>query len=205
MNIVSRFPTRRRRGFTLLELMLTIALVAALVLMAWRGYGIYVQRADAATCVVKMRTFHAALANYVSSNQTWPDETVLERDGRKPTENQLWDWWYTTMKPYGVDEEAWYCPGDLRKRARNQKDAKPGEDDADEFGFKPTLKDQSYIPAKFSYGPVKPYEYNQPWLTERQDFHGGEGMNKVGFDGKVTKTFNLESLRKMRQNSGLKK
>jgi prepilin-type N-terminal cleavage/methylation domain-containing protein len=194
-------PSRRRPGFTLLELMLSIALVAALTLMAWRGYGIYVQRADSAACIGKMRNFHAALLNYVTEKQTWPDESILEKDGRKPTENQLWDWWYTTMKDYGVGEEDWYCPADLRKRAKNPKDAKPGEDDADELGFKPTLKDQSYIPAKFSYGPTKPYEYNQPWLTERQDFHNGEGMNKVMFNGSVRKEFSLENLKKMRQSS----
>ncbi len=195
----------RRSAFTLLELMLTIALVAALALMAWRGWGIYVQRADAAACVMKMKGFHTALAGYVSEHQTWPDESVLEVGGKKPTENQLWEWWYKEMKTYGMGEEEWYCPADLRTRARNMKDAKPGEDDADETGTKPVLKEPSYIPSKFSYGPVKPFEYNQPWVTERQDFHGGEGMNKVMFDGSVTKSFSLDAIKKMRQGGGAKK
>jgi prepilin-type N-terminal cleavage/methylation domain-containing protein len=189
-------PSRlRRRGFTLLELMLVITLIAVLVLMSWRTYGYFVKKADSVACVKKMTNFGVALANYVSDKHTWPDEDILkDGNGNPPTEARLWDWWYEEMKEYGIGKDDWFCPAELRRNSHN---SKSNDDDDDEAGNKRQIQDPSYIPAKFSYGAYKPFEYGQPWLIERADFHD-TGANKLMPDGSVQKEMSLENLRKMK-------
>ncbi|HWB01860.1 MAG TPA: prepilin-type N-terminal cleavage/methylation domain-containing protein [Verrucomicrobiales bacterium] len=192
------FSLPRRRGFTLLELMLVIALVAVLVLMTWNGYAVYVKKADSVACMTKLRNLGVGLANYVSDKQTWPQEDVLnDAQGKPPGADKLWDWWYQQMKEYGIGKEDWFCPAELRKRPMSEKD-KEAEEDEDESGFKPAIKEPTYIPMKFAYGEHKPFEYMMPWVTERADWHG-TGMNKLMWDGTIQKEFSFDAIKKMRQ------
>ena len=181
MQPVSISSPRRSRGFTLLELMLVIAIIAVLTLLSWLGYGRYVKRGESAACVTKMVNFGAALHTYVTDKQTWPQEDVLNgAGGRAPDEDVLWDWWYEQMKEYGVNHDDWYCPTDLRLREQEEKaDEADGKSDS---GGK--LKNPSYIPAKFDFGFYKPFDApNQPWLVER--IGHDDGMNKLMPNGTV--------------------
>jgi prepilin-type N-terminal cleavage/methylation domain-containing protein len=197
MNATPLPSSRHPRAFTLLELMIVIALIAVLVLISWSSYGYYIRKADSVACTKKMRGWGVALATYVSDKQTWPQEDVLnDASGNPPSEKVLWNWWYNEMKPYGVDRDAWYCPADLRKK-RGSKQSEQEDDD----GIKGEIEDHSYITAKFSFGSYKPFEYGQPWMTESQDFHES-GMNVLMPDGTIQKQFSLDAVRKMKMGSG---
>jgi prepilin-type N-terminal cleavage/methylation domain-containing protein len=195
MKSLSNSPRRRTGGFSLVELMIVVAIVAVLTLLTWQGYGVYVRKGEAAACVGKMVNFGAALQTYVSEKQTWPHEDVLnDASGRPPDENVLWDWWYTQMKEYGIDHDDWFCPTDLRLREKEKKvDEAEGKNDT---GFQGKLKNPSYIPGKFDFGFYAPFENpNQPWLVERighEDF-----MNKLMPDGTVQKELNFKAVRGM--------
>jgi hypothetical protein len=177
--------------------MLVIALIAVLVMMSWRGYGVYVKKADSVACATKMRNFGVALKNHMIDRQTWPQEDVLaDANGNPPPQNRLWDWWCKEMKQFGVSRDDWYCPSELRKNPNKTK--MEDEDDGEsEAGFKPEIKDPSYIPSKFGFGTVKPYQSNQPWVIESADWHG-TGMNKLMPDLSIQKEFSFEAIKQMR-------
>jgi len=184
-------PLSRPRGFTLLELMIVIALIAVLSLLTWQGYGVYVRKAENAACVKKMVNFGIALNTYVSDKGTWPQEDVLNGPNNKPPdEDVLWDWWYEEMVKYGVDHDNWYCPTEMRLREREKKaDAAEGKNDS---GRK--LENPSYQPAKFGFGLYPPFEHaNQPWLVET--IGHDDGINKLMPDGRVQKEFNFKAIR----------
>ena len=111
------------------------------------------------------------------------------------------DWWYKIMKDYGMDHDDWYCPTDLRFRAKEKNPDKAAEKDESES--KGELESPSYIPAKFSHGFYAPFENpNQPWAVER----GGhdEGMHKLLPNGTVQTEFNFKAVRGMRGGGGKK-
>ena len=81
-SVYSPFP--RTRGYTLIELMLVLALVAALAMMAWLGYLKYMHKGESVACTKKMVNMGVALAHYVSDKQEWPQEDVLNDADGKP-------------------------------------------------------------------------------------------------------------------------
>ncbi len=197
------FPSpRSRRGFTLLELMLVLVLIAVLILLVFQGYGIYVRKGEEAACKGKLVNWGVALSNYISEKGTWPNEEVLyDKEGKPPEEDVLWDWWYLEMKGdpkqnkpgWGISLDDWFCPTDLRKR----KDEDKADKDSGEPESKHELKNPTYIPAKFSFGPYKPFEHpNQPWVVERAGHD--EGMNKLMPDGRVQKEYNFKAIGNIR-------
>ena len=193
-------PPRLRRGFTLLELLLVLALVAVLMLLAFQGYGMYIKKGEEAACKIKLINWGVALSSYIVDKGTWPNEEVLyDANGKAPDENTLWDWWYKEMKTVGISHDDWYCPTDLRKRAQEKKaDEESGEQDT------AVLKNPSYIPGKFGFGPYKAFEYpNQPWVIERAGHD--EGINKLMPDGTIQKEYNFKPLGTIRPGGGSKK
>ena len=118
-----------RRAFTLLEVLLVLALVAVLMLLAYQGYGVYVKKGEEVACKGKLVNWGIALNSYIVDKGTWPNEEVLyDANGKPPEEDALWDWWYKEMKGegkdkpgYGISLDDWFCPTDLRKRAQEKK------------------------------------------------------------------------------------
>ena len=199
MSVISPSP-RPRRGFTLLELMLVLVLVAVLILLVFQGYGTYVKKAEEVACRGKLVNWGVALNNYISDKDTWPNEEVLyDKEGKPPEEDVLWDWWYAEMKPWGISLDDWFCPTDLRKRKEEDK----ADKDSGEPESKHELKNPTYIPAKFSFGPHKPFDHpNQPWVVERAGHD--EGMNKLMPDGHVQKEYNFKAIGNIRPGKGSK-
>ncbi len=191
---------RLRRAFTMIELMLVLLLVAVLMMMAFQGYGMYVKKAEEVACKGKLVNWGIALNTYITDNGTWPNEEVLyDADGKPPEEDALWDWWYKEMKKYGISHGDWFCPTDLRKRGQEKK----GEEESDEKPSTSELQNPTYIPAKFSFGPYKPFEFpNQPWVIERAGHD--EGMNKLMPDRTVQKEYNFKAIGNMRSGKGPK-
>jgi prepilin-type N-terminal cleavage/methylation domain-containing protein len=182
------FVTRSRlaSGFSLVELMLTFAIVAVLAAGAFAGYGKWIQRGDAVSCRVNLKNLHAGLLNYINDKHTWPQEPGSDDDSQEMLDaEELGDWWYEALKPYGVDRNAWYCPAELRILRK--------------MGDKNMPPDGSYVPLMLDYGDYEPYRYpNQPWAIERADFHG-DGLLKVMPNGTIEREINLDALRQQNQ------
>lgn len=191
--VIPPFP--HRRGYTLLELMLVIALVAALAMMAWLGYLKYMHKGESVACAKKMMNMGAALTTYVSDKQEWPQEDILnDANGKPPEEDRLWSWWFEQLKDYGIGREDWFCPSDLRAKAKEKASEAAGEKDEPGTG---ALKDPTYIPGKFGPGFYAPYNFpNQPWVTER--WSHDDGMNKLMPNGTIQKEFNFKALKETR-------
>ncbi len=68
-----RFPAVRNgaRGFSLLELMVAIAVVAALTALIWPGYNALVRRSDQVTCASNLRQVGVAMHAYAHDRSGW--------------------------------------------------------------------------------------------------------------------------------------
>ena len=152
--------------------MVVVAIIAVLCFLSVAGYSRYQKRAENAVCIQRMKNIHVALANFVGSNNTFPQVPV--NLGESADEEQLWEWWATTMTPYGVPEREWLCPSDDRQRRVDY--AREGKQ-RDKY-------EGTYIPTNFEEGADIPYKWRQPWLIERGDYHGS-GQNVIYPDGSV--------------------
>lgn len=81
------YPTvgLRRTGFTLIEIMVTLVLVAVLSGIAYRGYADYRNRAEAARIAADLTTVRTAAIAYAVDKKAWPPSAP---DGTVPPELQ---------------------------------------------------------------------------------------------------------------------
>lgn len=181
---------RSRRAITLIEIMLVIVIVMLLSLVALVSYSRWIKRADSLACMQRLRNLGAALNNYIVDKHEWPQEPGADDDESDVSEDQLWEWWMQTMKPYGMDRNSWFCPAELRME-RKQKGERQ-----EEMGITAGLKDPSYIPDQIPAGEYEPFRYpNQPWAVERSDFHG-DGQSKLMPGGeRIEKEVNFGAMR----------
>lgn len=152
---------RRRHlsaGFTLVELLITIAIILVLASVVFSLSGNLKRRAEMVACSGNMKTIFVGLAAYTNDNKHWPQppESVL-RD-----EEKFWKFWLESLRSYGIDEKHWVCPTEQRLRRKD------GEE---------TWK-SSYLVTGFDGSSAsKPYRWaNQPWLMEVGDYHGKGGL-----------------------------
>jgi len=144
-------PTRFTSAFTLIELLLTIVVIAILGAVAIPGYKTYIRKAEKAVCLSQMRVIHVALDSHILDKNYWPQ---MPDEFFYGDETEYWKWWMLTLEDYGAGETFWLCPSD--KVRRESKDEYNG----------------SYMPAKFDAHHFTPYRWvGQPWLIERGNFH----------------------------------
>ena len=62
------------QGFTLVEMLVAIAIVGVLYAMAMPSYDRYVDRADVAAAVVDIDTISQAITRFWAENETYPDD-----------------------------------------------------------------------------------------------------------------------------------
>ncbi len=168
---MSRPPRLNNRGFTLLEVMVVVAIISVLCVLSFSIYQKLIRRAENAKCVERMKNIHVALATYTGIHQSWPQ---LPASLDEADEEQHWKFWVETLEPQGVPEREWLCPTDDRQRKADY--AKEGK--------KRDRYEGTYVPTNFEEGADIPFKWRQPWLIERGDFHGN-GMNVVFPDGSV--------------------
>jgi prepilin-type N-terminal cleavage/methylation domain-containing protein len=169
-------PARQRlpaSGFTLLELLLVIAIIAVLASLVVPALGYFKRRAQDAQCMANLRTLHAALSAYMTDHaQVWPQDPDL---GKAPNGSPQAKWWYETLKPYGPTRRTWLCPSHSTEWAN----------ELDEQNY-----DFSYIPTNFNPDPNAAYQYQQPWVIEFGGYHDGNQANQVMPDGSIRKQEN---------------
>ncbi|MDX2080331.1 MAG: type II secretion system protein [Terrimicrobiaceae bacterium] len=155
--LCSREPgegVRLRSGFTLVELIAVIGIIAVLVAMFFVVNRSLPARAEGPQCMANMRGIHTALAAYIQDRGQWPQEPENIEDNQHAME----DWWLAEMKPYGIGLESWQCPSVKRLVTSKRKDGRPK---------------LHYTPSMFDAHPSTPYRWStQPWLIEIGNMHG---------------------------------
>ena len=72
---------RRQRGFTLIELMIAVAIVAILAMIAWPSYQQYVIRGNRAGAQAQMMDIANREQQYLLANRAYASKTQLEAGG----------------------------------------------------------------------------------------------------------------------------
>jgi prepilin-type N-terminal cleavage/methylation domain-containing protein len=167
------FPLRRAgtSGFTLLELLIVMVIVATLATIAFPLFGHFRKRAQFVTCVSRLRVLHGGFMGHMMDNDmVWPQMPPEVFDSLN--EDKMWEWYIDILRPYGIGKQTWTCPTDVS--------------DNEEM-FSEDKHVGSFIPTLFDERPNTAFLWgNQPWLIERGEMHGkGDGPNIVMPDGSV--------------------
>ena len=166
--------TRRSGGFTLLELLIVIALIGILTTLYAPQLGTIRERAEKVVCMGRLRSLHVALGSYLNDYEIWPqlptDSTGKQQDLTTQQEEQFW---FDALKEYGTTEKDWRCPTLTRQLGLNLGD--PNSD----------IPRMHYTPTNFDDNPLTPRKYpSMPWLIEIADIHHG-GTLMIRADGAV--------------------
>jgi prepilin-type N-terminal cleavage/methylation domain-containing protein len=156
----------RRKGFTVLELLVVTFIIAVLVSLSFPVYGLIRRKAEAAACAANMKSLFSALQMHTTDKGYWPQPPASALGN----EDDFWNFWITVLAEYDVTEETWMCPTYKRLSA---------EDDS-------SKRKATYLPTGFdAVSPLTPYRWgNQPWLVEIGDHHG-DGPLMLRPDGAV--------------------
>ncbi|MEM6915899.1 MAG: hypothetical protein AAF491_04960 [Verrucomicrobiota bacterium] len=160
-------PPRRDFGFTVVEFVVTLGVVALLAVILVPSLETFRERARKVTCISHMRAIHSGLLGYTTDKGHWPQ---MEEDKFDFGEEEFFEFWIEETIPYGLSEDTWVCPSDRALERRLNVDK------IKYFG--------SYIVTRFDKKPQTPYRWNQPWAMERGDFHG-QGAHILLPDGSV--------------------
>jgi prepilin-type N-terminal cleavage/methylation domain-containing protein len=139
------------RGFTILEILVVVLIVAVLAALVVPNYQPLLARAQEVLCIGNMRSIRIALDSYLNDHQqVWPQ-------GPPPNEEGWAPFWLRTLEPYGITAKTWQCPT-LRGYL--------GEEGLQESPV-------HYIPTMFNATPGIARQWStQPWLIEIADAHG---------------------------------
>jgi prepilin-type N-terminal cleavage/methylation domain-containing protein len=120
-----RSPRFFHRGFTLMELVTVILIIAILAAMIIPAFAYMRSRAERTKCITNLKSLYVAAAAYVLDTGHWPqiDATSLN----KP---EYPDTWVKTFERYNLSEQNWVCPSvqrllknpDLTKRETRRVD-----------------------------------------------------------------------------------
>jgi prepilin-type N-terminal cleavage/methylation domain-containing protein len=171
-----RETIRHNKGFSLIEVLMVITILAILFTLAVPSYSYLTDRAAFAGCVSRLKILHVGLNNYMQDHDmVWPQlpqGPVTEF----ATDNDEWEWWYNKLKDYDVARHHWHCPGD---DINTEKSKDQNSSDVDEF-------QSSYVPTTFDEYPNTAFRWKQPWVIERGGFHyKKQGPNMLMPDGSV--------------------
>ena len=70
---ISKYRKNHCDGFTLIEVLIVIAILATLAAIAIPAYSNYIQRAKIARCIAEVRMLESEIALYQENNDTLPD------------------------------------------------------------------------------------------------------------------------------------
>ncbi len=155
------------KGYTMVEVMVAVAIVGILIGIAIPSYDTFRRRAEKARCIGNLRVLHTGFDGFLLDKNFWPQmpEESMEWD-----ESDYFGWWVKALEPYGVGQESWLCAADkiVKQLPANQK----------EYA-------SSYVPTQFNSQRFTPFRWNHPWVIERGDYHG-KGAHVLMPDGSIT-------------------
>ncbi len=173
-----RFQLTRRTGcygFTLLELLVAMGIVALLVAVLIPVMGTMRERARKAKCLSHLRLIHSGFTGHINDKGNWPQLPEEDKE-RGLSESEFFEFWVASLEPYGVPEEAWICPSDRRFERLIEQEGKK-------------VFRGSYVATMFDEKAATPFKWNQPWVMERAGFHRG-GAHVLMPDGSVNSSKN---------------
>lgn len=88
--------TRRVKGFTLLELLVSVAIVAILAGLVWTVLGGAMRKARDTKCVGNLRTLHAAMGSYSIDWKHWP--SLNRETPANPAQYGSHPWFYSLLQ-----------------------------------------------------------------------------------------------------------
>jgi prepilin-type N-terminal cleavage/methylation domain-containing protein len=168
VGIAERSKRYKSCAFTLLELIVAVALISVLAALITTGYQHSSNKIEAASCMSNLRGIGVALASYHSDFQEWPQVPEGVNVGSMDEE----DFWIQSLLPYGLSEKNWRC----RTQDRLLKfSSNTGQ-----------VAKIHYIPSLFDAHPIRPQSIHQvhPWVMEIADVHGN-GNHVLMSDGRV--------------------
>ncbi len=148
-----RLTTRKDSAFTLIEMLVSMVIMATLAGILSISYGAVIKKAEMVACMGNLRRLHDSFASYVQDNNRWPQmpEDIGDRD------TDFYNWIIGEVTPYGGERAAWMCPTEEKERMV--------QISAEDFVG-------SYVPTLFDSGPNTPWQWaKQPWLIERASNH----------------------------------
>ena len=173
----------RRKGLTLPELAIVIAIIGVLVTLSFPVYRVVKAKLNSAACVGNLKSLHSGMSVYLQDHDlVWPqmpddeesDQQEQQASADTPDgggeeddngEETHWEWWYQVLKPYGIPKKTWVCPSDR---------------DGMELIDDPRAKFVgSYVPSMFDAQRNTAFRWDQPWFIERGENHGRQGPNLI--------------------------
>ena len=145
-------------GFTLIELVIVIAMLGMLTALVFPALTPMRDRAERVVCIGNLRSLYVSLNTYLIDNKHWP-QVPDDID-----QTQLPKFWVQALSNYGATEKVWTCPS-LKRRYTE----KP-----ENFLEYPEIH---YMPGEFDANPLTPHKWPaMPWAMEIGSMHGDGNM-----------------------------
>jgi prepilin-type N-terminal cleavage/methylation domain-containing protein len=163
-----------RRAFTLLELLIVLAIIGILATLLLPVYGHMRERAQKVQCMANLRSLYVATEVYLQRNGSWPQIFIRNYGTREEFANA----WIAALAPFGIQRRTWICPT-IQELLHNPDYTRPANARID------------YISTAFDDKPTTPHQWpRQPWFVEAGDVHGN-GNLLIFTDGSIAETRNL--------------
>jgi prepilin-type N-terminal cleavage/methylation domain-containing protein len=152
----------RPRGFTLLELVIVVAIVGILAVLAVPITSNFRQRAQRVQCTVNLKNLGAGANLYLQqNNDIWPQiHPPAAGDASETYANA----WIAALEPFSVPRKTWICPT-----------IQNGLDNPDYST--PDVARIDYFATTFDDKPGTAHEWpKQPWFIETGSVHGNGNL-----------------------------
>ena len=168
-----------KSAFTLLELMVVMAIIAVLATISWPWFHRMIYRAQAAACNRNLGGIGVGLQLYLADHDNTFPKLVAARASATDPEPAL----DTELKDYCRDSSVWQCKGDVEKIWQ-----KTGTS----YFWNSTLNGQNA--AKLNFLGILKQNGRIPVISDKENFHKWVGLevNILFADGHVDKDLKFQ-------------
>ena len=155
-------PLSCRRGFTLLELIIVIGIIAILTVIAVPLFLNFRQRAQRVQCTANLKNLGVAANLYLQqNNDIWPQ---IRPAGPGASTQDFANAWIAALEPFSIPRKTWICPT-IQAGLENPDYSTPDVARID------------YIATPFDDKPGTSHQWpRQPWFIETGSVHGNGNL-----------------------------